>query len=166
MSVVLPTAVEALRVSWLATFQSAGTVVRTSLPFMIQTVINAIHIQSALLCGIEAGLLVFFKDDANFGAKSSDPEWNQTTMQKAILSLTYISLILSLGATVASYVLTAEFSTLPVRAAKDSLHTCSPATAVRMPDWDILRHYHLKPCAGRVWFYCRNSIDLAISTLM
>jgi len=145
----LPKTVEALRAGRLATFQGAATV-------------------SALLSGIEAGLLVFFKDETNFGAKDgscrcNDPDWIQTNMQKAILTLTYLSLVLSLGVTVTSYALIAEFSALPVLAAKDPLLVNSPPNFVQMSNWDILRYYRLKkhtPCLYKYW-----SLSLMLSVV-
>ena len=134
--------------------------------------IDTVLIQSALLGGIEAGLLVFFKDETNFGAtdascRCNGPEWNQTTMQKSILTLTYLSLVLSLGVTVTSYALTAEFSAIPVRAAKDPLLANNPANIIQGSNWDILRHYCLKGHTRFVYIYCRNSIYLdTSSTLM
>ena len=166
----LPKIVEAVQAGWLATFQGAATVVRASLPSTIQTVINTILIQSTLLCGIDAGLLVFFKDETNFGANGTScrcngPEWNQPPRQKFILTLTYLSLVLSLGVAVMSYALTVEFSTLPVRAAKNPLHTNGPANIMQGSNWFILRNYCLKGHIRFIWIYCRISIYLATRTL-
>jgi len=135
----LPETIETLRTGWLATFQGAATV-------------------SALLGGIEAGLLVFFKDETNFGAthascRCNGPDWIQTTVQKCILSLTYLSLILSLGVTVTSYALTAEFSIFPSRAAKRGLYVNNEVHIIQGPNWDILEFFCLKKRARYVWMY-------------
>lgn len=127
--------------------------------------INTIAMQSTLLCGIDAGLLVFFKDEINFGAKDAacrcnDPEWIQTPMQNFVLTLTYLALVLSLGVSVMSYALTVEFSTLPVRPANHPLHN-GAADIMQGSNWDILRLYCLKDNMRIVWIYCRISIYLA-----
>lgn len=162
ISVEIPKIVEAVRAGWLATFQGAATVVKAILPSTIQTMINTIVIQSTLLCGIDAGLLIFFKDETNFGAKDAScrcngPEWNQTPMQKLILTLTYLSLVLSLSVAVMSYALTVEFSTL---SARDPVHANGPVDIMQDSNWDILRLYCLKGRMRFVWIYCRTSIYL------
>ena len=137
--------------------------VGASLPSTTQTMINVVFIQSALLGGIEAGLLVFFHDDINFGAphpscRCNGPDWITTTPQKCTLILTYLSLVLSLAVTVTSYALTAEFSILPSRAARDNLLINSPPGSIRGSNWDILRHYGLRSRMYFLWRFCRNSI--------
>lgn len=87
-------------------------------------------------------------------------------MQKLILTLTYLSLVLSLGVTVTSYALTAEFSAIPVRAAKDPLLVNNPAEFIQGSNWDILRHYSLKGHIRFIYIYCRNSVRIAASALM
>jgi hypothetical protein len=119
--------------------------------------------QSALLAAIEAGLLVFFHDDVNFGAEHQScrcnaSKWITTTPQKWILSLTYLSLVLSLAVTVTSYSLIAEFSILPSRVARDPLHTYSPSETIKGSNWDILRHYCLRSWVFYVWKFCMHSI--------
>ena len=118
-----------------------------------------ISIQSALLGGIEAVLLVFFNDETNFGAthpscRCNGPDWVPTTAQKLTLFLIYISLFFSLEAAVTSYALTFEFSMIPSRAARDNLHYHDPKAS----DWAILQHYGLKNWVNLIWIHCRNSI--------
>jgi len=117
--------------------------------------------QSALLGAIEAGLLVFFHDDVNFGAehpscRCNSPKWITTTPQTWILILTYLSLVLSLAVTVTSYSLTAELSIFPSRAAKDTLLVYNPPDTIIGSNWDIMEHYRLKPWAVYFWRFCMH----------
>ncbi|KAH8833353.1 hypothetical protein DL96DRAFT_1811851 [Flagelloscypha sp. PMI_526] len=114
----LPNVVEKFCTGWVSTLQSAATV-------------------SALLASVEAQLLGFFK--TNLG--NSEPN-----IQKAVLLLTYIALILSIGVTMTSMFLTDEFSEVPTRSARAEaiLPNCKEEVIVET-NWKMLEIYHIKP---------------------
>jgi len=122
LNYALPTTVQSIRDGWLATFQSAATV-------------------SGLLAGVTAQLLVFFKTNGTF-VSADDPT------QEPVLTLTYIALILSIGATISSLILTDELSDVPVRAARSRSALESSETQKKVTflghDWGLLRFFGLR----------------------
>ena len=71
--------------------------------------------QSGLLAAVTAQLIVFFKADGTFDQKD-DPR------KGPILTLTYVALILSIGATIGSLLLTNEYAYIPINAARSPDH--------------------------------------------
>jgi len=129
LNYALPTTVEATRSGWLSTFQSAATV-------------------SGLLAAVTAQLLVFFRTNDAFGANGDQKDHPK---REAVLTLTYVALILSIGATLSSLILTDEFSDIPIRAARSPYGPESSKTEgdpiFLGKDWEILRTFGLRKSA-------------------
>jgi hypothetical protein len=127
--------------------------------------------QSGLLAAVAAQLIVFFKTEGTFDPKD-DPR------KEPILTLAYVALVLSIGATISSLILTDEFADIPVRAARspydlESSKTKSPKsgpsttepskaedpkddTTFNGHDWGLLRVFGLRGSAQFVVAHCRS----------
>ncbi|KAH8833355.1 hypothetical protein DL96DRAFT_1585821 [Flagelloscypha sp. PMI_526] len=134
----LPPLVEKFCSGWVSTLQSAATV-------------------AALLASVEAQLLGFFKQNLN----TANVDQN---IHKAILTLTYVALIFSIGATMTSLLLTDEFSEIPMRSARaEAVSTNRNSDLIMETNWKILVLWHIKPKTKLViwhWF-----VSLSISLL-
>jgi hypothetical protein len=151
----LPTTVEATRSGWLSTFQSAATVVRKTKFFRTSKLI--FKPQSGLLAAVTAQLLVFFRTNDAFGANGDQKDHPK---REAVLTLTYVALILSIGATLSSLILTDEFSDIPIRAARSPYGPESSKTEgdpiFLGKDWEILRTFGLRKSARFVVGHCES----------
>jgi len=65
------------------------------------------------VAAVAAQLFVFFK-------ANQDSEGNQTASQRAVVTLSYAAIILSISATISSLILTDEFSEMRTRAARST----------------------------------------------
>jgi len=97
---------------------------------------------------VTAQLIVFYKDKDTFGP-DDDPR------KEPILTFTYVALVLSIGATISSLILTDEFADIPIRAARSPY---SLETIEAMPflgqDWKILRTFGLRRSTRFVIGHC------------
>ena len=115
--------------------------------------------QSGLLAAISAQMAVFFKTDGTFDQKD-DPR------KEAILTLAYVALILSIGATISSLILTDKFADIPIRAARSQfcLESKSPNTnpenRIEEPystsNWGLLRIFGLGRSARFTLCHCKS----------
>ncbi|KAI0048475.1 hypothetical protein FA95DRAFT_1039715 [Auriscalpium vulgare] len=111
----LPATVKSLNAGWLATCQSAATVVGFSFLLVQQTPnLHPSYAQSGLLAVVESQLIAFIK------SPSSYPHAASTAQMNALLIFTYAAFFFSLSAMISSLVLTDEFGELPVRASRRS----------------------------------------------
>src|SRR5258706_5196165 len=147
----LPTTVESVRNGWLSTLQSAATVVRKQSPLGLQRLIS--KRQSGLLAAVTAQLIVFFKANGTFDNKD-DPR------KEPILTLTYVALVLSIGATISSLILTDEFADIPIRAARSPYGLESSKTKGNPVfvghDWRLLRVFGLRRSARFIIGHCES----------
>jgi hypothetical protein len=116
---------------------------------------------------VSAQLLVFFKDDKNFGSGAdnnigpkNDSNVNIDAIQQPILALTYAALILSIGATITSLILTNEFSNIPIRAARSmyDLESSNNAGETRYLGGNrgVLRLFGLRKSAVFIMGHCES----------
>ena len=116
-------------------------------------------------------MIVFFKAEDTFDPKD-DPR------REPILTLTYVALVLSIGATISSLVLTDEFADIPIRAARspyglESSQTEAPKINPSKPersrtedskddttfngsDWGLLRLFGLRRSARFTIAHCKS----------
>jgi hypothetical protein len=102
------------------------------------------------LAVVETSLAAFFKDNKHFKSP-------QSGVQEAILILTYISIILSISATMSALTLTDEFGEIPSRASRDPLHINNPVEIVQGKNWDILRYFGARKSTRWVTYHCEST---------
>ena len=98
-------------------------------------------------------MVVFYKADGTFDDKD-DPR------KESILTLAYVALILSIGATISSLILTDEFADIPIRAARspyglESSQTKEDSVFVGH-DWRLLRAFGLRRSARFIMGHCES----------
>jgi len=113
-------------------------------------------------------MIVFFKDDKNFVPKE-DPR------KEPILTLAYVALILSIGATISSLILTDSFADIPTLAARSpfglesSIKTKSHKTESSQTedpkdelystsDWGLLEVFGLRKSAKPIVIHCKSQV--------
>ena len=93
-------------------------------------------------------MLSFFKDGTKFKQPGS-------TVQAAVLILTYVAIIASVSATISSLILTDEFAEMPVRAARDpDLQSRRPQDEFAGKDWQLLWVFGLRHSIRLVVYHC------------
>jgi len=97
--------------------------------------------------------MVFFKTDGTFDA-NNDPR------KATILSLTYVALTLSIGATISSLILMDEFACISIRAARSPYVLESSKTEGDPTffghDWGLLRAFGLRRSTRFVISHCES----------
>ena len=107
--------------------------------------------QSGLLAAVTAQLIVFFKDESTFNQKD-DPR------KGPILTLTYVALILSIGATIGSLLLTNEYAYIPINAARNRRYhdKIEGDTVFIGHSSNLLRHFGLQSWAVFLLGHCES----------
>jgi hypothetical protein len=103
---------------------------------------------------VAAQLVVFFKTPNTFHS-DDDPR------KDVILTIAYVALILSIGATIGSLVLTDEFADIPIRAARspDNLGTSETKQNRTFlgTDWKMMEEFGLRKSTRLVVSHCESS---------
>ena len=94
-------------------------------------------------------MVAFFKDDNNFHS-------TQKGVQKAILTLTYAAIILSISATISALTLTDHFGEIPSRASREP--GINDAKAQSGSDWDILRRFRTRKSTLWLIYHCELTL--------
>ena len=114
--------------------------------------------QSSVIAGIEAQLLVFYSDSSNFVRPGP-----HSATQIVVKILTYVALICSISATMSSLLLTDEFGEITTRSARyrDRLTEGGKHAGT---DWEILRTYNIRSGSKFIVYHCEylKPTDLSI----
>ena len=98
-------------------------------------------------------MIVFFKTEGTFDEKDD-------ARKESILTLAYVALILSIGATISSLILTDEFADIPIRAARSRYGLESSKTkgdnVFVGHDWNLLKLFGLRSSAWFVVGHCES----------
>jgi len=112
------------------------------------------------VASVAAQLFVFFK-------ANQDSEGNQTAPLRAVVTLSYAAIILSISATISSLILTDEFSEMRTRAAR-STWVHGDAGEFYGKQWKLLIEYGLRKGTAWVVWHCEylHFSSTAVSTMV
>lgn len=102
-------------------------------------------------------MLSFFKDVTKFKQPGS-------TVQTAVVILTYVAIIASVSATISSLILTDEFAEMPIRAARDPDIQFRRHDEFAGKDWQLLGIFGLRSSVHLVVCHCACPGTLAYQT--